>query len=799
MAMRKGERAVADELLSKMAELNEKLGENMQALEDEVTTSLRGVADCAALALATAEAAASEGRGDGGALDRRELEEGLAALEGRLETAQASTAESLAAELESARQSAREELHVAVTGLRTALEEELRDVRAGAAKAAEDAVNGLRGELQAGVSEVKAESSETHDAELAQAAGNGVRVEAMADPGGSLEEALRRCDDVRREAQAEAEDVRQRMQSFCEEMVGMVADLHNEACGGCFEVQKGLETTATRLSVVEEEDAQRSKRLSVMEERLGGAALKTESPTLEEVAARLVALEGQVQGGRDVCASGGSSPPRPQQGLELSTCDWVLTTSPGTLSEAYGQLAAFEERLEAHRGAQAAEQLRLERRLVEAERELAVLPGALAQLAELQGEISPLISRATPLQQLEERLDAERETVRGDVALLEERLEAIVQAATAAESVRVETYERFHCRQESQASELAGLRKAMGEHKSDVLRAQGGADAAYAAATRLPDWTAQLDAAKSAWRREWKAQQRELVDVREEARASASKGEATAVEMQRQCRAWVDGALSQLEDLALRTRERLAALATELREEREACKAWRGQDPEMLLETGLAPLRSRLESLAVALEAETVPRLLEGLAGPVGEVLASPAKECCFQPCGLAGGGHQGKGRTGAGRPPAVAAVPTPCRGGGADGGGEGIGAPRPQGASPHLEAGDEPAPFELGSPLSSTKLRASRRAAATINKATVRAAAVTPSESSSETSSVAAAVAMLGAAVAKSGASPPSASCGAGPLAAQLSPPSGSPLSGRTLFSPRKEPVSLPSPHAAG
>merc|ERR1719424_439491 len=44
-ALKRGDRAVADELLSKMGELNEKLGMNMQVLEDELVTELRTMAE----------------------------------------------------------------------------------------------------------------------------------------------------------------------------------------------------------------------------------------------------------------------------------------------------------------------------------------------------------------------------------------------------------------------------------------------------------------------------------------------------------------------------------------------------------------------------------------------------------------------------------------------------------------------------------------------------------------------------------------------------------------------------------
>jgi len=52
--------------------------------------------------------------------------------------------------------------------------------------------------------------------------------------------------------------------------------------------------------------------------------------------------------------------------------------------------------------------------------------------------------------------------------------------------------------------------------------------------------------------------------------SNTDRTEALARETQRQCRTWVDGALRKLEDLALRTKERIAALAasSEQREEK---------------------------------------------------------------------------------------------------------------------------------------------------------------------------------------------------------------------------------------
>jgi len=66
----------------------------------------------------------------------------------------------------------------------------------------------------------------------------------------------------------------------------------------------------------------------------------------------------------------------------------------------------------------------------------------------------------------------------------------------------------------------------------------------------------------------------ELERIEEDTRGTAERSEALARETQRQCRTWVDGALRKLEDLALRTKDRIAALAasSEQREERLATR-----------------------------------------------------------------------------------------------------------------------------------------------------------------------------------------------------------------------------------
>jgi len=152
---------------------------------------------------------------------------------------------------------------------------------------------------------------------------------------------------------------------------------------------------------------------------------------------------------------------------------------------------------------------------------------------------------------------------------LKERLEAVAS---------LEEEQRVH------ADELGGLRRRMAELTEDILKAQGGADAAYAAAARQPEWAGSL--------------------------------EAMANETRQQCRSWMDNALTRLEDLAMRTRERLVALTQEVREARRIATT----PSEQTFEEVITPFRQQLEALsegrrlseqaAVSLEA----RLSEGLA-----------------------------------------------------------------------------------------------------------------------------------------------------------------------------------------
>jgi len=141
---------------------------------------------------------------------------------------------------------------------------------------------------------------------------------------------------------------------------------------------------------------------------------------------------------------------------------------------------------------------------------------------------------------------------------------------------------------ESQGSELVGVRRAVAELADDVMRAQGSADAAFAQASQAPEREphrapeSQGDAVSVGHDVHVESALAELsirLSSAEEHCKSAS------METQRQCRAWVDGALRKLEDLALRTRERLSAFAVELREQ------------PLGLEEGLATLRRRLDEL----------------------------------------------------------------------------------------------------------------------------------------------------------------------------------------------------------
>jgi len=100
--------------------------------------------------------------------------------------------------------------------------------------------------------------------------------------------------------------------------------------------------------------------------------------------------------------------------------------------------------------------------------------------------------------------------------------------------------------------------------------------------------------------------------IGEQVGGTTERSEELALETQRQCRTWVDGALRKLEDLAIRTKERMTTLATaaDKREERlearlEAALQQRVEAPAQAApqpELAEPPVETRAARLAAAAE-----------------------------------------------------------------------------------------------------------------------------------------------------------------------------------------------------
>jgi len=429
---------------------------------------------------------------------------------------------------------------------------------------------------------------------------------------------------------------------------------------------------------------------------------------------------------------------------EVSDCD--LVTSPTTFIEAQGQVATLQERLEAVQETTRRQAACLDSRLEIVEAGLRALPTSVAtmqsQLSKFEAQLGgmPEACKEAPLnihldgtRKAESSLQALHDSITGhdkELRAHAEALEALSDSHRASpqvakfqsdlDNIRIELTrllriedlahesslqdkfaslkEQFTAvqdgiskertqsdqRLETQAADIASIRRAVGDLTTDVLKTQGLADAAYAEATREQDWTSAVEASAEvvwkkhqsdrheAWRieisdavqsacskisgdlsektssftqqlrdelqqqcrkwidelshkagkadgsshgrvsddlvqalrQEWQtslqehcseisrsqdssqqALRSEIEQTRQEAQTEADRlweaigaqaggvaerSEALALETQHQCRTWVDGALRKLEDLALRTKERIAALASaaDRREER---------------------------------------------------------------------------------------------------------------------------------------------------------------------------------------------------------------------------------------
>jgi len=194
------------------------------------------------------------------------------------------------------------------------------------------------------------------------------------------------------------------------------------------------------------------ERLQPLEEEL-----QVVSAGLDGALARLAELEGRLGGAQD------AGPPRngllsPEPPLDMSSCELAVSTA--TIQEV------------AHESG-CADLQHLENRLDDVEHGLLGLPAAVETLRAEFGKF---------------RTGVEEDGAR--IVGLEALLAQLREQATGA----AEGYLRLECRQGMQADELAGLRRSVAGLTDDVLKAQGGADAAYAAAAWRPDWLTSMEA-----------------------------------------------------------------------------------------------------------------------------------------------------------------------------------------------------------------------------------------------------------------------------------------------------------------
>jgi len=134
--------------------------------------------------------------------------------------------------------------------------------------------------------------------------------------------------------------------------------------------------------------------------------------------------------------------------------------------------------------------------------------------------------------------------------------------------------------------------------------------------TMMSEQLQDFEAKQQAWRRHCRALAGKAAENSQEAageKLQEFQGEVTTCkslvqETQQQCRAWVDVALKQLEDLALRTREQLSSMTRELHELRSTSVVEKASSvqaesvPDVvqrLVGNGLAELRKHLGSVSV--------------------------------------------------------------------------------------------------------------------------------------------------------------------------------------------------------
>eukprot|EP00929_Paragymnodinium_shiwhaense_P025545 TRINITY_DN15427_c0_g1_i1.p1 TRINITY_DN15427_c0_g1~~TRINITY_DN15427_c0_g1_i1.p1 ORF type:complete len:1256 (+),score=326.30 TRINITY_DN15427_c0_g1_i1:163-3930(+) len=440
------------------------------------------------------------------------------------------------------------------------------------------------------------------------------------------------------ELRQEVEEMKTRVSNFCEEMVTMVTELHHQPCSGCVEIQSALEESFGQLEelraevqplladggntparpVVSSTTADAGESAGRAAENAASAPPPPPDDRLSQVLARLDALEG-------ARTAGDPRSPARRSAHQLDDTSSDLITSPTTMSDARGLVGALEDRLDSLREEVTAQVERLEAleeatgpsarlqdKLTELERRNAELSAKICTPAEGDASVPPIVERrlselsktqqehaktaSQHLVQLDERIIAVDKRLHEVVEQLRRDIEAakggsVEEAAVSAEArmtahvsrlgnleVRVTEMAELLQRCKAQGDELVSLRRSVTDLTGDMLKTQGGADAAYAAATtavrQVSESTASLE---RSLKEEISQAQEEVQNEVERVRGALAKQIGTAArrceglvdETKQECRGWVEGLLKKLEDLALRTRERIGALAAELRDVNE--------------------------------------------------------------------------------------------------------------------------------------------------------------------------------------------------------------------------------------
>jgi len=691
--VKNGDRALADELLSKMSELNDKLGDNMADLEDELTVGLRSVANRVSTAqeeLTVILARLHEGellsstedvlqrkldvaqaqhddlarsvaesfvalrveladcrvQAPGGALGassetQEEQKRRLAAAEQELKSLRADlkSQQKTAKERQKASEEARQAIVADVESLRTICTE-TSGSEASLRRSLEEAVREATHLVSSSknmASEVAAAQAESASlaAEVKEAQTERKRLtKSLKSLGSELRDAEGRAAaslaEGRMSLGGEAEVCKQEAQAVKEEGRGLEATLHHAR-----ELQASLEAErqslpadlqrsaeATIQSSLEEFVGQATLRLSTSQEELASELVQEVKSTLASETAEMNAVlrkahDALLEGPREAASSGGGAAAaevqvesrqtphsphiRQEAGAESPAAKREVLAQPMSFSASPSSSAEQRRLAVEHPIPHDEASNKLQRRMDSLCEEVQAMVAELRQSTSLecQGLQQNVRSLTEGLQQFRDEA-FERLVNLESATAVPSRDSASVRKVGAPEDV--------DARLEVLRSEMTSLQRSVSALTNDVLKAQGGADVACAELVKLQEVVGGItgSAGENALGDPVIAEERNR--VREDILLELSKGQeelsgqfralgeevqAAMEDVRQECRSWVDGNLRKLEDLALRTKDRIGAVATEVRELQQEA-----------LEDGLIPLRSEVAELAASVTAE---------------------------------------------------------------------------------------------------------------------------------------------------------------------------------------------------